>query len=76
MSACHLVARLLRGELPFDARAGRVALPLPGVDLGDKASRGPIRRSRHCPRNTPISISTMLKPINGVIKPDPSGDED
>jgi hypothetical protein len=36
ISACQLVPRLLRGELPFDAGAGRVALPLPGLDLGDK----------------------------------------
>src|SRR4051794_14335476 len=32
-------------------------------------SRLPIRRSRHCPRSTPISISTMLSQLACVLHP-------
>src|ERR1700709_66988 len=33
---CHLAPRLMRCELPFDPRAGRVALPLPRIDFGNE----------------------------------------
>jgi hypothetical protein len=61
IGVAHFGVDLVDGEHPFDAARAAFRCRSQARISDSRRWRVPIRRSRHWPRSTPISISTMFR---------------